>query len=95
MEKEILNLQEVCELLSVSEKTMLKLLKEENVPARKIGREWRFSRAAIIQWIAKGGSAEYIMQEEDIQNYERETSRLLELLDRIHDRVSVIKKSIL
>lgn len=95
MEKEILNLQEVCELLSVSEKTMLKLLKEENIPARKIGREWRFSREAIIKWIAKGDSTEYIMQEEGVHNYEKETSRLLELLDRVHERIAVIKKSAL
>ncbi|MDU3722938.1 MAG: helix-turn-helix domain-containing protein, partial [Clostridium celatum] len=49
--KEILNLQEVCELLNVSEKTMIKLLKEENIPARKIGREWRFSKQAVINWL--------------------------------------------
>lgn len=93
---EILNMQEVCELLSVSEKTMIKLLKEENIPARKIGREWRFSKAAIIQWIGSGDSTNYSSQEEgeEIYKYDKETSKLLELLDRVHDRVNVIKKNI-
>ena len=94
--KEILNMQEVCELLSVSEKTMIKLLKEENIPARKIGREWRFSRTAIIEWIGNGNSIEYSTQEDggEIYEYEKETSKLLDLLDRVHERVNIIKKNI-
>lgn len=94
--KEILNMQEVCELLSVSEKTMIKLLKEENIPARKIGREWRFSKTAIIEWIGNGDSMDYSVQEEgvEIYKYEKETSKLLELLDRVHDRVNTIKRNI-
>lgn len=94
--KEILNMQEVCELLSVSEKTMIKLLKEENIPARKIGREWRFSKTAIIEWLGSGDSMDYSTQEEggEIYKYEKETSKLLELLDKVHDRVNTIKMNI-
>lgn len=94
--KEILNMQEVCELLSVSEKTMIKLLKEENIPARKIGREWRFSKNAIIEWLGSGDSMDYSAQEEggEIYKYEKETSKLLELLDKVHDRVNTIKMNI-
>lgn len=96
MAKEILNMQEVCELLNVSEKTMIKLLKEENIPARKIGREWRFSRTAIIEWIGSGNSVDYSSQDDvlEIYEYERETGKLLELLDRVHDRINVIKKNV-
>ena len=96
MNKEILNMQEICELLNVSEKTMIKLLKEENIPARKIGREWRFSRTAVIQWIGSGSSIEYSTQEDgaEIYVYEKETSKLLDLLDRVHERVNVIKRNI-
>lgn len=94
--KEILNMQEVCELLSVSEKTMIKLLKEETIPARKIGREWRFSRTAIIEWIGNGNSIDYSIQEDsgEVYEYEKETSKLLELLDRVHERANIIKKSV-
>ena len=92
--KEILNLQEVCELLNVSEKTMIKLLKEENIPARKIGREWRFSKQAVINWLGTGNSLEYSVTEEYlIDIYEKDTSKLLDLLDRVHERVSIIRKN--
>lgn len=48
-----------CNLLGVSIKTFQKLLREESIPARKIGREWRFSRKAIIDWIGSGKSKDY------------------------------------
>ena len=32
--------------------------------------------------------------EENIDNYEKETSRILEVLDKIHDRISVLRKNI-
>ncbi|MDT8719367.1 helix-turn-helix domain-containing protein [Clostridium sp. 19966] len=60
MNDEILNLEQAVELLGVSEKTLIKLLREEHIPARKIGREWRFSREALIKWIASGDSTNYI-----------------------------------
>lgn len=59
MDKEILNIEEAAELFGVSVKTFIKLLKEEKVPARKIGREWRFSRKALIDWLAAGDSQLY------------------------------------
>jgi len=59
MEKDILNLEEACEFLSVSERTLIKLLREEHLPARKIGREWRFGRQALINWISSGDSSEH------------------------------------
>ena len=60
MDKDILNLEQATEVLGVSEKTLIKLLREEHIPARKIGREWRFSREALISWLACGDSLNYI-----------------------------------
>lgn len=60
MSNEILNLEQAIELLGVSEKTLIKLLREEHIPARKIGREWRFSKEALISWLASGNSLDYI-----------------------------------
>lgn len=94
MEKEILNMQEVCELLDVSEKTMIKLLKDENIPARKIGREWRFSKDAIIKWIATGNSIDYNGQEDESNTYEKETNKIIEVLDRLHDRINSIRTNL-
>ncbi|MCL2574048.1 MAG: helix-turn-helix domain-containing protein [Defluviitaleaceae bacterium] len=59
MDNEILNLEQAMELFGVSERTMIKLLREENVPARKIGREWRFSKTALLRWLGEGNSASY------------------------------------
>lgn len=64
MDNDILNIEQATEFLGVSEKTLIKLLREEHIPARKIGREWRFSRQALIQWLADGDSIQYINQNE-------------------------------
>jgi len=56
MDTNILNLSQASEFLGISEKTLIKLLREEHIPARKIGREWRFSREALVRWLAAGDS---------------------------------------
>lgn len=48
MEEEILNLDDACSFLGIKRRTMYKLLKCGNIPAIKIGGQWRFSRAAIM-----------------------------------------------
>ena len=58
-EREILNIDEAAELLGVSVKTFNKVLHAENIPARKIGREWKFSRAALIAWVGGGRSQDF------------------------------------
>lgn len=60
MTDDIPNLEQAVEFLGVSEKTLIKLLREEHIPARKIGREWRFSREALMRWLADGDSMSYI-----------------------------------
>jgi len=69
MEKEILNMEEAAELFNVSIKTFIKLLKEEKVPARKIGREWRFSREALVQWLSSGDSQQYSSSDSDTRDF--------------------------
>lgn len=69
MDKEILTMEEAAELFGVSIKTFIKLLKEEQVPGRKIGREWRFSRLALINWLAAGDSQAYSASESDVKEF--------------------------
>jgi len=69
MEKEILNMEEAADLFNVSIKTFIKLLKEEKVPARKIGREWRFSRQALILWLSSGDSQQYSSSDSDTREF--------------------------
>lgn len=60
---DILNIQEACELLKISDKTFQSLLRYENIPGRKIGREWKFSRIALVDWVGKGKSKDYFSGE--------------------------------
>jgi len=58
-EHEILNIEEAAALLGVSIKTFNKVLHTQTLPARKIGREWKFSRRALIDWVGSGRSRDF------------------------------------
>ena len=63
--RDILNIDEAAELLGVSVKTFNKVLHSQNMPARKIGREWKFSRAALIEWVGAGRSKDFYNAQSD------------------------------
>lgn len=63
-DREILNIEEAAALLGVSVKTFNKVLHSENLPARKIGREWKFSRRALIEWVGSGNSMDFYREGE-------------------------------
>lgn len=93
MNNDILNLEQAMELLGVSEKTLIKMLREEHVPARKIGREWRFSREALIKWIAAGDSINYINQNEVYMVSKDAAGESLILFEKIEEAIADIKKN--
>ncbi|MFN0243910.1 MAG: helix-turn-helix domain-containing protein [Planctomycetota bacterium] len=64
-DREILNIDEAALLLGVSVKTFNKVLHTEDMPARKIGREWKFSRRALIDWVGSGRSREFYRDSSD------------------------------
>jgi excisionase family DNA binding protein len=43
-----LNVEEVADLLRVSNQTVYNMIKDGRLPAYKVGREWRFNRQEII-----------------------------------------------
>lgn len=90
MADDILNLEEAMEFLKVSEKTLIKLLREEHIPARKIGREWRFSREALLRWLASGDSIDYINQNERYMISEDVPGTSAALLVKINDALSTL-----
>jgi excisionase family DNA binding protein len=49
---EVLTVEMVAELLRVDPEAVRALAREGGLPARKIGREWRFSRTAVLRWLA-------------------------------------------
>ena len=58
-DRDILNIEEAAALLGVSIKTFNKVLHSQELPARKIGREWKFSRRALIEWVGSGSSTDF------------------------------------
>jgi len=94
LEKEILNMDEAAELFGVSIKTFIKLLREEDVPARKIGRESRFSKNALVDWLSKGSSKMYSSSEQDTrQFFEKIADKWEEISSGLYDH-SIINKLI-
>src|SRR5438128_12323869 len=49
---EVLTLAQLAELLRVEEETVRDLAERGELPGRKIGGEWRFSRLAVLDWLA-------------------------------------------
>ena len=64
-DRDILNIEEAAQLLGVSIKTFNKVLHGEDMPARKIGREWKFSRQALIDWVGNGRSRDFYRESSD------------------------------
>lgn len=52
MNDEVLTIGEAAVLLKVSESTIYQLSRQGGLPARKVGREWRFSKQALMVWLA-------------------------------------------
>jgi len=50
---EILTATNVAKLLHLNLKTIQKMAREGKIPAFRVGRQWRFRKAAIDEWIDK------------------------------------------
>jgi excisionase family DNA binding protein len=75
-DRDILNIEEAAELLGVSIKTFNKVLHHEDMPARKIGREWKFSRRALIDWVGSGRSRDFYKESESESEEEERSAEL-------------------
>jgi len=51
-EPDVLTIEQLAELVQVDEKTVLSLAAKGELPGRKLGRNWRFSRQAVLDWLA-------------------------------------------
>jgi excisionase family DNA binding protein len=54
MEKDVLNVGEAADLLSVSSWTIREQSRLGRLPGRKVGKEWRYSRQALLDWLRVG-----------------------------------------
>jgi excisionase family DNA binding protein len=51
-EPDVLTVEQLAELLQVDEQTVRSLATKGELPGRKVGRQWRFSRQAVLDWLA-------------------------------------------
>lgn len=52
---EVLTLEELAAYLKVSETTAYSLVRTGDIPGRKVGREWRFLRERVVNWLMQAG----------------------------------------
>jgi len=50
--REILTPREAAEYLSVHVRTIYRLVKQGEIPGRKIGGSWRFKRETLDEWVS-------------------------------------------
>lgn len=48
-----MNAEEACEFLQITKPTLYKYARIGVIPGRKIGSEWRFSKAALEKWLSE------------------------------------------
>jgi excisionase family DNA binding protein len=53
-QKEVFDLDEAAAFLKASADDVLRMVKEQGLPARKVGEGWRFLKAAVCDWLRAG-----------------------------------------
>lgn len=53
-ERDVLNVEEAAGYLGFSPYTIREKAREGEIPGRKIGKEWRFSRRRLLEWLETG-----------------------------------------
>jgi excisionase family DNA binding protein len=56
MPEQLLTLEQVAEYLNVDKFTVYRLLAEKDLPAFKVGNQWRFKRKLIENWLKKNAN---------------------------------------
>ena len=50
---ELMTVEEMADYLRVTKKTIYRLLERGSIPAMKVGRQWRFNKASISEWLQR------------------------------------------
>ena len=58
MEDRWLSITEKCEYLGVSNDTVYKWIDKHGMPARRMGRLWKFKKDHVDEWVKAGGAAD-------------------------------------
>ena len=55
---DVLTIEELSTYLKIPKSTLYKLVREGKIPSQKIGRHWRFRKAAIDLWLEETRAGE-------------------------------------
>lgn len=75
-EIDFLNAKQAAVYLQVNEKTLYRLIRKDRMPAMKLGREWRFKKTLLDEWLVRG-MREEVGQTESIQYLLKELRKTL------------------
>jgi len=56
MAEQLLTLEQVSEYLNVDKFTVYRLLNDKELPAFKVGNQWRFKRKMLENWLMKNSN---------------------------------------
>ena len=56
MAEQLLTLEQVAEYLNVDKFTVYRLLNDKELPAFKVGNQWRFKRKLLENWLMKNSN---------------------------------------
>lgn len=60
MDEEILDVEGAARALGVSTRTIYSLARKGEIPAMRVGREWRFARRNLVDWVANSSKADQL-----------------------------------
>jgi len=49
---EVMTAEQAAQFLQIDEKLVLEMAEANKLPGRRLGKVWRFSRTALVQWLA-------------------------------------------
>jgi excisionase family DNA binding protein len=58
MQENLLTTAQVAEYLKVDKFTVYRLVTQKNIPAFKVGNQWRFNKTMIDAWLLKNSNIE-------------------------------------
>lgn len=59
-ELKVYTANEVCDILKVTKRTLYNYIKAGQIPATRMGREWRFTEEAVKDFMERGTSPDYL-----------------------------------
>lgn len=74
---DVMTLAEVADYLRVPENTVELLVAQEEIPARRVGQQWRFSRAALEEWLRTSNPRDRMLAQAGAFAHDKDLAKLL------------------